>query len=367
MRRSVIAVLALGIAGCTLVTDSSQFLTDGSVMDADTRVDAGLDAGLDAGDVDAEGFDAGPPPADAGPMGPDVVILSSTVPDGGTTETSRVEITFVANPASMSDEFECQLESVTAGGTDSTGFVACTSPQTYELLEAGLHTFSVRARNAATGFGMPQTRMWTLEARGVGIRDIQEGLAMSTFEEETLVTVNARVQHDFAAAGGFPRAVVLADAGGSVAASAWHGIFTEPRDGGETSFAEGTEVTIVGTVREIDATTWIVGATYTRGAVNSPYAFANTRDGNELVQESMEGLVVDVSGEVPTNFNCTSCTGSPSGPNCFETCRNCRPSRHRDLTGQRDYGDFGFYTGAVLAGGRELWMFAFTDSSDACL
>ncbi len=370
-------VLALGaavlLAGCTLVTDSSQFLVDAAGRDAGPPPDrdAGPPTARDSGPDAMTGEDGGPP-VDGGDGPPRVVYISGTVPDSGTSSLSRHEFGFVADPSATGDAFECQLESVTASGSASTGFTACTSPFSVELLEAGAHTLSVRAMGASTGFGPPAVRSFTVEAVATDIPTIQRGVDDGSFTLETLVTVTARVQRDIPAGGAFSREVVLADAGGStLAAVSWHGIFSQPRDPTEATFAAGVEVTVTGTVRELDGNTEIVGATYARGTTRAPYSFYGTRNATELSMEALEGLVIDVAGGVPTNFNCTACIGSPSGPYCLETCEGgCRPLRHRNLTGDRDYGRDGFYTSALRqagAGRPELWVTDFVDQSDACL
>src|SRR5204863_6405563 len=87
-------------------------------------------------------IDTTPPPApsiDSGPSG----SVSSTSPSFGFSDTE---------PGAS---FLCQLD----GG----GFSSCTSPKSYSGLSDGLHSFQVKARDAAGNDSTITTRSWTID------------------------------------------------------------------------------------------------------------------------------------------------------------------------------------------------------------
>ena len=63
--------------------------------------------------------------------------------------------TFEFSDSDSGATFQCQLD----GG----GFSACTSPKTYSVLADGLHTFSVKAVDAAGNESVPTSYSWTLD------------------------------------------------------------------------------------------------------------------------------------------------------------------------------------------------------------
>src|SRR5204862_227146 len=88
-------------------------------------------------------IDTTPPPApsiDSGPSG----SVSSTSPSFGFSDTE---------PGAS---FLCQLDGV--------GFGSCASPKSYSGLSDGLHSFQVKARDAAGNDSPITTRSWTIDA-----------------------------------------------------------------------------------------------------------------------------------------------------------------------------------------------------------
>src|SRR5204862_4139136 len=88
-------------------------------------------------------IDTTPPPApsiDSGPTG----SVSSTSPS------------FSFSDTEPGASFLCQLD----GG----GFSSCTSPKSYSGLSDGLHSFQVKARDAAGNDSPITTRSWTIDA-----------------------------------------------------------------------------------------------------------------------------------------------------------------------------------------------------------
>ena len=87
-------------------------------------------------------------PSDSRP--PRATILSGP-PDAGTS----AEATFEFKADERGASFECELD----GG----GFHPCSSPQNYEALKEGSHTFAVRAVDAAGNLGPASTQSWLVD------------------------------------------------------------------------------------------------------------------------------------------------------------------------------------------------------------
>lgn len=84
---------------------------------------------------------------------PDTTIVSG--PEGQVASSSAT-FTFLSPDAGPGATFECSL--------DGSAFAACTSPVTYNNLAMGVHTFSVRVRDANGNFDpTPATRTWTAD------------------------------------------------------------------------------------------------------------------------------------------------------------------------------------------------------------
>ena len=64
--------------------------------------------------------------------------------------------TFSFTVSEGGSSFACKL--------DDGAFEPCISPKTYNAVAAGSHTFSVRATDAATNIGSPETYSWTIDA-----------------------------------------------------------------------------------------------------------------------------------------------------------------------------------------------------------
>jgi hypothetical protein len=90
-----------------------------------------------------------PQPSDRRP--PKATILS-----GPPEATASTEATFVFEADERGAGFACELD----GG----GFHPCSTPQTYEGLASGSHTFAVRAVDAAGNVGAAATRQWLVDA-----------------------------------------------------------------------------------------------------------------------------------------------------------------------------------------------------------
>jgi Ca2+-binding RTX toxin-like protein len=90
-----------------------------------------------------------PPPDDTTP--PETTIDSGP---SGTLSSSSASFTFSSDEASST--FECKLDAGT--------FASCTSPQAYDGLSNGSHTFEVRATDAAgNSDATPASRTWTVD------------------------------------------------------------------------------------------------------------------------------------------------------------------------------------------------------------
>ncbi len=148
-------------------TNPRKFDTDGDGFGDGAEVNAGtnprsrhsLPAGPPAPSTPppTTGTPAPQPPA-TGPSEPDDATAPQTTVDSGppvaTTNTSA-SLKFSADEAGSS--FQCRL--------DSGAWTSCTSPQGYDSLGLGLHTFAVKAIDASgNADASPATRIWTVLA-----------------------------------------------------------------------------------------------------------------------------------------------------------------------------------------------------------
>jgi hypothetical protein len=98
--------------------------------------------------------DAESPTPDPDETPPNTMISSG--PSGSTTSTSA---SFAFSSTEPTSTFECKL--------DAGDFATCSSPRSYSGLNAGQHTFSVRATDAAGNVDQsPATAAWTVTASG---------------------------------------------------------------------------------------------------------------------------------------------------------------------------------------------------------
>jgi hypothetical protein len=96
------------------------------------------------------GFDPGPDPD----PGDDLIPPNTTIISGPTGEVDETSATFQFS-ATEPSTFECSL--------DASAFAACSSPETYDGLDEGPHTFSVRARDEAGNVDPePATAAWSV-------------------------------------------------------------------------------------------------------------------------------------------------------------------------------------------------------------
>ncbi|MBA3431269.1 MAG: hypothetical protein H0U16_07295, partial [Actinobacteria bacterium] len=122
-----------------------------------------------------------PPPADVTP--PDTTIDSG--PSGTVTASSA---NFVFSASEAASTFECRLDDGSWG--------SCTSPMSYASLQAGSHTFDVRATDAAGNTDQtPASRTWTIASEsGIVFSDDFESGALSAWQVATGGDGSAAVQ-----------------------------------------------------------------------------------------------------------------------------------------------------------------------------
>jgi serine/threonine-protein kinase len=94
-------------------------------------------------------------PSDGAEVTVDTSAPDTTITDGPEGEVDDADATFEFESSDEGSSFECQLD----GG----GFVACESPQEYQDLAVGPHTFDVRAIDAAGNVDQsPNSRAWVV-------------------------------------------------------------------------------------------------------------------------------------------------------------------------------------------------------------
>jgi subtilisin-like proprotein convertase family protein len=104
-------------------------------------------------------LDTAPPPTaeGGGPSGGDTQPPDTTITQAPKAKSKSKSATF-AFTSTEPVSFECKL--------DDGAFAACTSPKTYSGLKKGVHTFSVRATDAAGNVDpSPATATWTVKKK----------------------------------------------------------------------------------------------------------------------------------------------------------------------------------------------------------
>jgi large repetitive protein len=79
----------------------------------------------------------------------------TTIESAPPTYSNSASATFTFSTTASDSSFECKL--------DADPFTACSSPKTYSALAEGLHSFQVRATDAATNQGDPIGHTWTVD------------------------------------------------------------------------------------------------------------------------------------------------------------------------------------------------------------
>jgi hypothetical protein len=118
----------------------------------------------------------------------DSITLDTTAPDTSiTSQPLNLTNSTSANFSFTSTEtatFECQI--------DSGGYAACTSPKNYTSLTEGLHTFEIKATDAAGNTNLtPASYTWTIDTilptvSSISPEDVATGVALST--SKTIIT-----------------------------------------------------------------------------------------------------------------------------------------------------------------------------------
>jgi len=286
-------------------------------------------------------------------LGPTVVVSSASVAQNGTTNSSRAVFLFTSDPAGSAVSYGCSL--------DGSAFADCTGGFDQRLLLGGARVLEVRGRDAGGTLGPILERRWTIEALGTTILALRE----HTIPEDTLVTISGNTRATVMVTVGAKDNIFVQDANGGFTAAALaavsnHAIRTFARND-ELPMAPGLDLVITGTYQATGGSDVIAAAAYIRGAQSAAYAPFQSNDSEEIDIEALESVFIQFGGEVPTDFNCTSCS-LPAPQKCMEGCSDCNPLAYLDFSSAGTF-EFGYYQG-VLVGDfdRSLW---FVESSEA--
>ncbi len=315
-------------------------------------------------------------------VGPSVVFSFASVNDGATTNLTTATFAFSSTPAGAASSYLCKFNGATA-------FTDCTSSLSLSQLSAGGQVLTVHALNSQGIAGPDATRSWTIAALSTTIKNIRT-LGTPT---DTLVSVTTNVRvTGFGTQGGQqvifvqeagPAANLVVDAQTDIAGSPVlnAGILTRAATT-QTTRAEGTPVTVIGTVSMNGLSLELARLTYIWGTGTViPYNIPEVRT-STVYASTLEGVRIGLAGQIPS-FNCSSSCFNPQIGNssnlCIETscmdsgCITNQILAWLDITGNASppvTSGYGIWNGWLVKRSSyyELW----TDSSssygnDLCL
>lgn len=218
-------------------------------------------------------------------QGPSVTV--SGAPAAGTTvNTTSANLSFSIVPASEPPPFtfECRFNSAGA-------FSACTNFITSGLVD-GAQSLEVRARDRFNNVGPTTVHGWMIQPLfttilAIRTQPIANGTRVQINNNSSNVRVTAKTNNRF----------WVQEAQG-LATSTNRGITVMPTNWpGDSAIVPGRSVNVFGTVSTINGNLVLTQATYINGSVLTPYIPKDTnRDSVNLLQESNEGMFVNMSG-----------------------------------------------------------------------
>lgn len=253
--------------------------------------------------------------------GPSVVFSYASVNDAASTNLTTATFQFSSTPAGAAASFQCKLNSAAA-------FSDCTSGLALSQLAAGGQILTVHAVDSLGHVGPDATRSWTITPLATTIKNIRAGsyddylVSVSTGVRVTGFGAESAQQVIFVQEAG-PAASLLVDSLTDIAGSPVlnAGMLTRAFTT-QAVKAEGTPVTVIGTVTHNDESLELVRASYIWGTGAAvPYNVPEVRT-SAVYSAGLEGVRIGLAGEIPA-FNCNSgCFNSAIGNNgnlCIET------------------------------------------------
>jgi hypothetical protein len=227
---------------------------------------------------------------------PTVVFSSASISDAASTNLTSASFQFASIPGGAS-AFKCKFNAATA-------FADCTNGFTVSQLSAGSQTLTVYAVDSAGNAGPTATRSWTVSALSTTIKAIRAGAF-----DDYLVSVSYGVRLTGFATESSQQVIFVQEAGptrdflvdsmttlsgNSILNS---GILTRPATA-QTVRAEGTLVTVVGTVAREGSNLELVRASYTWSTgTTQPYGIPRIRT-SAVFAAGLEGVHIAVVATV---------------------------------------------------------------------
>jgi hypothetical protein len=253
-------------------------------------------------------------------VGPSVVFSYASVSEAAATNLTTATFQFSSTPAGAASSFLCKLNGAAA-------FTDCTSGLALSQLNSGGQVLTVHALDSQGHVGPDATRNWTIAPLSTTIKNIRAGsyddymVSVSTGVRVTGFGTESSQQVIFVQEAGPAASLVvdgMSDLSGSPVLNA--GILTRALTA-QTVKAEGTPVTVIGTVAHNGSSLELVRTSYIWGtgtaiAYEVPLIRTST-----VYAAGLEGVRIGLAGEIPS-FNCSSsCFNSAIGNAnlCIET------------------------------------------------
>lgn len=286
-------------------------------------------------------------------QGPSLTFAGAPT-NNSTINTTAVAITFNIVPANEPPTFtfECRF-------TGDPNFTACASFSKAGLTD-GTYALQVRATDRFGNTGPVVTTGWTVAPLSTTIFAIRTTpLAVGTrVRVSTGVRMTAKTTDRFWCQEVDGGAAQTANRGITVASA------TANADG---MMVAGRSLTVVGTVANPNGNLTLVDATYTAGALATPYVPKDSnRDSINVLLEANEGMLVNTAG---TAFRQAGACAAPNF--CIRSCFRTTPVIESfDASGMVIQNDDHFFDGILEGTGAATYRYRVTEAtsaSDACL